>query len=77
MTRLTTVGKVQARGECGVQHRLSGGDSDRPPVWLDPNSVVIGAQSSAVTMRARESVRVMLAVTRGGRSRRSITRTDS
>ena len=53
MTRLTTVGEIQARGECGVQHGLAGVDSDRPPVWLDPNSVVIGAQSSAVSISAR------------------------
>lgn len=53
MTRLTTVGEVQARGQCGVQHGLAGVDPDRPPVRLNPNSVVIRAQSSRVLMSGR------------------------
>jgi hypothetical protein len=53
VTRLATVREVQPRSECGVQYGLAGVDSDRPPVWLDPHGVVIGAQSSAVPMSAR------------------------
>jgi hypothetical protein len=40
VTRLATMGEVQASGESRVEHRLSGADTDRPPVRLDPNRVV-------------------------------------
>jgi uncharacterized protein len=50
MARLATVGEVESCGEGRFQHRLAGANADRPSMWLDPDGVVLGSQSSSTTM---------------------------
>jgi hypothetical protein len=50
VARLTTVRQVQSCRERCVEHRLPGADADRPAVRLDPDSVVVRAQSSVTAI---------------------------